>query len=196
MEYGEQTKAINLFVDQINNAGGINGRKINPIIVQFDPARRGRHAGAVQALDRGQPGRVRRRRRRRDVERGQPALRDPAGPDPVDRAVDDHVTNWTDLGSPYLWWTGPTTPPCWPATGPVGPRPGLPRRHGKKVGVVVGTGQRDQAALNEDLLPDLKKVGVTPVVVTVASGTDETATTELRRPAGRRAVQGGRRARR
>ena len=36
-EYGEQTKAIHLFVDQINDAGGINGRKINPMIVGFDP---------------------------------------------------------------------------------------------------------------------------------------------------------------
>ena len=36
-EYGEQSKAINFYVDQINNAGGIHGRKINPIIVQFDP---------------------------------------------------------------------------------------------------------------------------------------------------------------
>ena len=36
-EYGEQTKAIHLFVNQINDAGGINGRKINPMIVGFDP---------------------------------------------------------------------------------------------------------------------------------------------------------------
>ena len=36
-EYGEQTKAIHLFVNQINDDGGINGRKINPMIVSFDP---------------------------------------------------------------------------------------------------------------------------------------------------------------
>src|SRR6202042_1480604 len=36
-EYGEQTKAIHLFVNQINDAGGINGRKINPMIESFDP---------------------------------------------------------------------------------------------------------------------------------------------------------------
>src|SRR5580700_4111090 len=36
-EYNEQIPAIHLYVNQINNAGGINGRKINPIIVQFDP---------------------------------------------------------------------------------------------------------------------------------------------------------------
>src|ERR1022692_2816688 len=36
-EYGEQAKAIHLFVNQINDAGGIHGRKINPMIVSFDP---------------------------------------------------------------------------------------------------------------------------------------------------------------
>src|ERR1700735_1087615 len=36
-EYNEQIPAIHLYVNQINKAGGINGRKINPIIVQFDP---------------------------------------------------------------------------------------------------------------------------------------------------------------
>jgi len=38
VEYTEQAKAINLFVDQINQSGGINGRMINPIISYFDPA--------------------------------------------------------------------------------------------------------------------------------------------------------------
>ena len=36
-EYGEQAKAINLFVNHINTTGGINGRKINAIISMFDP---------------------------------------------------------------------------------------------------------------------------------------------------------------
>ena len=31
-EYGQQINAIHLFVNQINQSGGINGRKINPII--------------------------------------------------------------------------------------------------------------------------------------------------------------------
>ena len=37
-EFGEQAKAIHLFVNQVNDEGGINGRKINPMIVPFDPA--------------------------------------------------------------------------------------------------------------------------------------------------------------
>ena len=39
-EYNEQSYAIHLYVNQINAAGGINGRKINPIIVTFDPTQR------------------------------------------------------------------------------------------------------------------------------------------------------------
>ena len=36
-EYGEQTKAITLFVKQVNQGGGIDGRKIDPIISGYDP---------------------------------------------------------------------------------------------------------------------------------------------------------------
>src|ERR1700723_178690 len=32
-EYGDQDEAIDLYVDLINDSGGIDGRKINPIIV-------------------------------------------------------------------------------------------------------------------------------------------------------------------
>ena len=66
-EYNEQIPAINLYVNQINKAGGINGRKINPMIVQFDPTQRRQHAGAVPAVDPGQPARVRRGRRHRHL---------------------------------------------------------------------------------------------------------------------------------
>ena len=37
MEYSEQVKAIDLFVQHINATGGINGRTINPMISNFDP---------------------------------------------------------------------------------------------------------------------------------------------------------------
>ena len=70
-EYGEQTKAIHLFVNQINDAGGIHGRKINPMIVSFDPTNVDRGASALQAVDRGQPARLRRRRRARHIRRDQ-----------------------------------------------------------------------------------------------------------------------------
>ena len=43
--------------------------------------------------------------------------------------------------------------------------------------MVVSDQAADQAALNGFLLPDLKKVGITPVVETVAGSADQTATT-------------------
>ena len=46
IEYSEQTKAIDLFVDQINDHGGIHGRRIDPIIVNFDPT----NEAAMRAL--------------------------------------------------------------------------------------------------------------------------------------------------
>ena len=36
-EFAAQKAAIHTFVNAINDAGGINGRKINPIIANFDP---------------------------------------------------------------------------------------------------------------------------------------------------------------
>ena len=67
--------------------------------------------------------------------------------------------------------------------------------HGKKVGVVVSDQAADQEALNEYLMPDLKKAGISPTVETVAANPDETSTTNSEAQlavekfkAGRRAV--------
>ena len=54
-EYGEQTKAIHLFVDQINDAGGINGRKINPMIVSFDPTNPNEQQALCKQWTQGNP---------------------------------------------------------------------------------------------------------------------------------------------
>ncbi len=86
------------------------------------------------------------------------------------------TTNWTNLGSPYLWWTGADMSPVLAATVQWGVSSGR-LGHGKKVGVVVSDQAADQAALNGSLLPDLKKIGITPVVQTVAGSTSQTATT-------------------
>ena len=45
-EFGEQQKAIRLFVGQINHTGGIDGRRINAIITTFDPT----NESAMRAL--------------------------------------------------------------------------------------------------------------------------------------------------
>jgi hypothetical protein len=49
---------------------------------------------------------------------------------------------------------------------------------GKKVGVVVSDQAADQLALHSYLLPDLKKVGITPQVYTIAADLNETASTD------------------
>ena len=106
VEYTEQAKAIRLFVGQVNAAGGINGRMINPIITYFDPA----SESAMRALC-------------KDWTQGSPAafavldgVGDWTGDNQLCVTQEGHtpfigqwttVSNWTQEGSPYLWWTGP-----------------------------------------------------------------------------------------
>ena len=51
------------------------------------PDERRQHAVALQRVDTGQPARLCRGRRHRDLDRGQPTLRDPAGPHPADQRL-------------------------------------------------------------------------------------------------------------
>ncbi len=174
-EYNEQIPAINLFVNQINQAGGINGRKINPIIVQFDPTNDANMQALCEQWTQGNPAVF--------------AVIDGIGTWTGDNQLcvtqQGHtplisawstISDWTQLGSPYLWWTGPDMAPVLDATVQWGMSSGR-LGHGMKVGVVVSDQAADQAALNQYLMPDLKKVGITPVVETVAGNPDETAAT-------------------
>jgi hypothetical protein len=87
------------------------------------------------------------------------------------------TTNWTDLGSPYLWWTGADDASILAATVQWGVSSGR-LGHGKKVGVVVSDQASDQSALNSYLLPDLKRIGIVPQVVTIAAAVEDTASTD------------------
>jgi hypothetical protein len=91
------------------------------------------------------------------------------------------VTNWTNEGSPYLWWTGPDDASILQAvvnwglgTGLLGP--------GKKLGIVVGDRASDKLALNQYLVPDLRRAGVKPVVVSIPANPTEAATTSADAP--------------
>jgi len=53
---------------------------------------------------------------------------------------------------------------------------------GTKVGVIAGDRASDQLALKQYLLPDLSRAGVTPVVETIASDPNDTATTDTQAP--------------
>jgi hypothetical protein len=90
------------------------------------------------------------------------------------------VTDWTNKGSPYLWWTGPDQATVLQAVVDWGLSAGL--LEGKKVAVVAGDRASDQLALKNYLLPDLSRAGVTPVVETIASDPTDTATTDSEAP--------------
>ncbi|HSZ37705.1 MAG TPA: ABC transporter substrate-binding protein, partial [Acidimicrobiales bacterium] len=174
-EYNEQIPAINLYVNQINNAGGINGRKMNPIIVQFDPSDEANDQALCRQWTQGNPA----------VFAVVDGIGTWLGDDQLCVTQQSQTplisawsttTNWTDLGSPYLWWTGADMAPVLAATVQWGLSSGR-LGHGKKVGVVVSDQAPDQAAMNDYLLPDLKKAGITPMVETVAAGLNETAST-------------------
>ncbi len=174
VEYGEQTKAIKFFVDQINKAGGIDGRKINPIIASFDPT----DAAEDQALC-------------KDWTEGSPAafavldgIGTWQGPNQLCVTEEGHtplisnwttVSRWTQQGAPYLWWTGPDQTPLLQALVNWGLSSG--RLGGSnKVAVIVGDRASDQAALKV-LLPDLRNAGVDPTVEEIAADPSESAST-------------------
>ncbi len=179
VEYSEQDKAIHLFVDQINDAGGINGRTINPIIVNFDPT----NEIAMRALC-------------KEWTEGEPvfAVLDGVGTWSGDNQLcvtqEGHtpllsqwttVTNWTQEGTPYLWWTGPDDAAILQATVDWGLGAGLLGAD-HKVAVVAGDRASDQLALEQYLLPDLKRAGVTPIVETIAADPNATASTDSEAP--------------
>ena len=174
-EDAEQITAIKFYVNQINEGGGINGRTINPIIVSFDPANNANMQSLCRQWTQGNPAVF--------------AVIDGVGTWTGDNQLcvtqQGHTplisawsttTNWTQLGSPYLWWTGPDQAPVLAATVQWGLSSGR-LGHGKKVGVVVSDQAGDQAALNSYLLPDMKKAGITPQVETLAGNPDESAAT-------------------
>jgi hypothetical protein len=174
-EYGDQIKAIHLYVNQINAAGGIHGRDINPMIVQFDPTDNTSMRALCQQWTQGNP----------PVFAVIDGIGTWTGDNELCITQEGHTpmiaawtttTNWTQLGSPYLWWTGADDAPILSATVSWGVSSGR-LGHGKKVGVVVSDQASDQTALKSYLLPDLKKAGITPQVFTIAADLNESAST-------------------
>ena len=174
-EYNEQVPAIHLYVNQINKAGGINGRKINPIIAQYDPTNDAEMESLCRQWTQGSPPAFAVVDGIGTWEQDDQLCVTQQGQTPLLSAWST-TTNWTNLGSPYLWWTSADMAPVLSAVVQWGMSSGR-LGHGKKVGVVVSDQAPDQDALNGFLLPDLKKVGITPVVETVAGSVDQTATT-------------------
>ena len=144
-EFGEQTKAIHLFVDEINDAGGINGRKINPMIVGFDPTNVAEQRALCEQWTQGNP----------PVFAVVDGLGTFQGVDELCVTREGHTpmlsqwtttTNWTNLGSPYLWWTGADDASILAATVQWGLSFGPPRSRQEGRRRRVGPGERPERA--------------------------------------------------
>lgn len=175
VEYTEQAKAIHLFVNQINDSGGINGRKINPIITSYNPANEANMQAQCTNWTQGNP----------PIFAVLDGVGTYTGPEQLCVTQQGHtpfLSQWTSVstftqeGSPYLWWTGPDDGAILQALVDWGWSQGT--IGGKaKLGVVVGDRASDQIAWHQYLLPDLRRLHVTPVVETIPAQTSEGAAT-------------------
>ena len=179
-EFGVQPAAIHTYVNEINDAGGINGRKINPMIVHYDPTNETTMRSLCKQWTEGSP----------PVFAVVDGIGTWTGDNQLCITQEGHtpmigqwstVSDWTRLGSPYLWWTGPdqsdilATLVHWASsTGMIG--------GGIKVGVLAGDRSSDQLALHEDLLPDLAALGITPQVETIPANPADSASTSSAAP--------------
>jgi Periplasmic binding protein len=173
VEFTEQTKAIKLFVKEINDKGGINGRKINAIIANYNPL----DAAGMRSLC-------------KDWTEGSPAAF--AVVDGVGGWTGDNqlcvtqegetpllaqwtsVTDYTKVGSPYLWWLGVDQSVLLATLVEWGRSAGL-IGGANKLGIIVGDRASDQLALNSYLLPELRKAGISPEVQTIAASPSQSA---------------------
>jgi Periplasmic binding protein len=179
-EYGEQTKAIDLFVNQINDSGGINGRTINPIIATFDPTNESEMRALCKTWTEGSPAAFAVLDGIGDWTGDNELCITQEGQTPFLGAWTT-VTNWTNEGSPYLWWTGPDQAAILQAVVNWGLSAHLIGQ-GIKLGIIAGNRASDQVALDDYLLPDLRNAGITPVVKTIDANPDDTATTGAESP--------------
>jgi Periplasmic binding protein len=181
-EYGYQEKAIHTFVNDINDHGGIHGRKIVPDIVQYDPTLTANMRALCKEWTEGSDPAF--------------AVLDGLGAWEGDNQLcitqEGHtpmlaqwatVTDWTDRGSPYLWWTGTDQSVLLNTLVSWGHQAGLlTTTH--RVGIIVGNREPDKLALDETVLPALKKLGITdPLVQTIEASPDaQTATLQAEAP--------------
>ncbi len=180
IEFGQQAQAIHVFVDDINRAGGIHGRTINPIIVSFDPTNEAEQRALCKDWTQGSPAAFAVLDGMGTWEGANQLCITQEGHTPMIGQWSS-VTSWTKQGAPYLWWTGVDQSVMLQALVNWGLSSGL--LAGKKVGVVVGDDASDQAALNQALLPDLERSGVTDVTrATIAADPNETSETNTEAP--------------
>ena len=175
IEYGKQEAAIHTFVNEINDQGGISGRKIDADIETYDPTDLAAQRALCKEWTQGSTPAF--------------AVLDGIGAWEGDNQLCitqegktpmisqwGTVTDWTTKGSPYLWWTGPDQSVLLKNLVAWGHSAGLVSE-GKKVGILVGDRPSDQEALNSTVVPALKALGVTPVVQKIAATADASSAT-------------------
>ncbi|HVM64283.1 MAG TPA: ABC transporter substrate-binding protein, partial [Acidimicrobiales bacterium] len=180
-EFPEQPQAINFFVKEINDAGGINGRQIHASIVPYDPTNAAASRALCKDWTEGTPGAFAVIDGLGTVAGDEQLCVTQEGSTPLLSAWTT-VTDWTTKGAPYLWWLGPDQSAILQALVTWGQGAGL-LGGSNKVGIVVSDQADDQAALNNYLLPDLRKAGVTdPVVETLPGNPSDSASTAAQAP--------------
>jgi Periplasmic binding protein len=180
-EYAQQVNAIKTFVNAINAAGGINGRQIKPVIMNFDPTDEAGTRALCKQFTEGSPPVF--------------AVIDGVGAWTGDNELcvtqEGHtpfigewstVSSWTNEGAPYMWWTGADQAAILATVVSWGQSSGL-LGAGRKVAVVAGDRTSDQVALNDYLLPYMQRAGLPrPMVETIPSGVTNTAATNAAAP--------------
>ncbi len=180
-EFSQQQQAINFFVKLINDAGGINGRTIHAQIVGYDPTNAANARAECKDWTEGSPGAFAVVDGLGTVYSDQQLCVTQEGSTPLISAWTT-VTDWTTKGAPYLWWLGPDQAAILQALVTWGQSAGL-LSPGTKVGVVASDQPDDQAALNNYLLPDLRKAGFAdPVVQTLPGNPSDSAATGAAAP--------------
>jgi len=180
-EFPQQTQAINFYVKLVNDAGGINGRQIHATVVPYDPTNAADSRALCKDWTEGSPGAFAVIDGLGTVAGDEQLCVTQEGSTPLISAWTS-VTDWTTKGSPYLWWVGPDQGEMLQALVSWGQSNGL-IGNGIKLGVIVSDQADDQDALNNYLLPDLRRLGVSDLMVqTIPANPSDSASTAAQAP--------------
>lgn len=176
LQYNSDEKypeGVRTFVKEVNDAGGVHGRKIDARLVKFNPLKPAEMRAICKDLTTSG-----------DVF----AVVDIGtwtGDNQLCITEEGHlpmisswttVTDWTDRGAPFLWWTGPDQADVLRNLVPFGIEHGL-LAPGKKFAVLSGDTAGDKLAVDKYLLPALEAEGLTPTLVnTISANIDDPAT--------------------
>jgi ABC-type branched-subunit amino acid transport system substrate-binding protein len=168
------TLGINTYVKAFNDAGGVNGRKIKPRVVKFNPLKPAEMRSLCKDWTTGG-----------DVFAVVENIGTWYGNNQLCVTQEGHlpliaswttVTDWTNRGAPYLWWLGPDQADILKnmVNWAVGQRY---LTKNDKFAILAGDTAGDDLAVNKYLLPFLKKKGLEPAFLSrISASLDDPAT--------------------